>query len=234
MIEFQIDTGSDVAVISEGKLHQTEIWRKLVVNKTHRRFRSHPGNLIVPLGVVEVNVRYGSTARKLELFILPGEGPPLLGRTWIHALSVPLSKLMEECINPRIDLIQNDSQRDIDQILEEFGSVFSSKLGKYKKGKFQLHLKEEATPEFCRPRPLPYAMREKVECELNRLVKEDILEPVNNSDWGTPIGPIFKSNGQLRLCGDYKVTLNPHIKVDRYPIPRVQDLLATLNGGTVF
>lgn len=58
-----------------------------------------------------------------------------------------------------------------------------------------------------------------------------IIEPVESSDWATPIVPVLKNNGQIRLCGDFKITINPHIVVDRYPIPRVQDLLIKLNGG---
>src|SRR5207249_3280789 len=46
-----------------------------------------------------------------------------------------------------------------------------------------------------------------------------------------PIVNIQKSNGSLRVCGDYKRTLNPHIFVDQYPLPRTEELLAKLNGG---
>ena len=38
----------------------------------------------------------------------------------------------------------------------------------------------------------------------------------------------------VRICGDFKVTVNPVAKLDRYPIPRIEDLLATLGGGKSF
>ena len=34
--------------------------------------------------------------------------------------------------------------------------------------------------------------------------------------------------------GDYKVTLNKLIQCDKYPVPRTEDLLATLNGAERF
>ncbi|KAM8702203.1 hypothetical protein ACLKA7_001895 [Drosophila subpalustris] len=48
----------------------------------------------------------------------------------------------------------------------------------------------------------------KVEEELKELISRGILEPVDHSEWGTPLVPILKSDGNLRICGDYKVTIN--------------------------
>ena len=77
-------------------------------------------------------------------------------------------------------------------------------------------------------------MKSKVEKEIDRLIKCDILQQIESSDWATPIVPILKKNEEMRLCGDYKVTLNPCLEIDCYPVPRVQDLLATLSGGILF
>ena len=36
------------------------------------------------------------------------------------------------------------------------------------------------------------------------------------------------------MCGDYKVTVNPILGVDQYPLPNPQELLATLSGRQKF
>ena len=44
---------------------------------------------------------------------------------------------------------------------------------------------------------------------------------------------VFKSDGKIRIIGDYKFTLNPHLITVSYPIPRIQDILATIEGHAV-
>ena len=46
--------------------------------------------------------------------------------------------------------------------------------------------------------------------------------------------PEFKSDGSVRICGDYKLTVNQAVKVDTYPLPLIEDLLASLGGGKSF
>ena len=61
-----------------------------------------------------------------------------------------------------------------------------------------------------------------------------MIEPIQFSDWAAPIVPVIKSDGSVRICGDYKVTVNQAAKVDHYPIPRIDDLFASLSGGKKF
>ena len=50
----------------------------------------------------------------------------------------------------------------------------------------------------------------------------------------SPIVPVPKSDGAIRICGDYKVTINPSLQVDKYHLPRPNELFTCLTGGKVF
>eukprot|EP00731_Ephydatia_muelleri_P009139 Em0004g1477a len=85
-----------------------------------------------------------------------------------------------------------------------------------------------------RLKSVPFALKEGIEEELERLEKEGIVHRVMHSEWATPIVPILKPDKKVRICGDFKVTINPALDVDRYPVPKLEELLATESGGKWF
>lgn len=89
-------------------------------------------------------------------------------------------------------------------------------------------------PIFFKPRTIPFAYKQAVETELDRLINLGAIEKIDNSDWGTPLVPVFKSNGKIRLCADYKVTLNKYVEDIQYPFPRIEELFIALEGGQQF
>ena len=74
-------------------------------------------------------------------------------------------------------------------------------------------------------------MLAKVEKELDHLLTLGIIRPVQFSDWAAPIVPVLKGDGRVRICGDYKVTINQAAKLEKYPIPPIDELFASLSGG---
>ena len=63
--------------------------------------------------------------------------------------------------------------------------MFGDDLGTVNGFQIKLVMNENAVPRFCKARPVPYAMKQTIEIELNRLVKEEILEPVEMSELGS-------------------------------------------------
>ncbi len=70
-----------------------------------------------------------------------------------------------------------------------------------------------------------------MEAELDRLIKERIIEPVKFSEWAAPVVSLLKPDGSVRLCGDYRVIVHRESSLEQYPIPRMEDMLAVLSGG---
>ena len=67
------------------------------------------------------------------------------------------------------------------------------------------------------------------------LTKEGIIEPVKFASWAAPIVAVLKADkSSARICGDFRQTVNPVAKLDKYPILNVEDLFATLSGGKTF
>ena len=107
-------------------------------------------------------------------------------------------------------------------------------LGTYRDKEFALDIDHTVSPKFCKTRTVPCALREKVNLELDSLQKVGIITPVTNSPWVAAIVPVLKSDGSVRNCGDYKLTVNKAIRVDTYSIPSIQDLFSNLAGGSIF
>ena len=58
--------------------------------------------------------------------------------------------------------------------------------------------------------------------------------PVRFSQWAAPIVPVLKRDGSIRICEDYKVTVNLTAETDTYLLPKIEDLFASLSGGKLF
>ena len=87
-------------------------------------------------------------------------------------------------------------------------------------------LKEGTKPIFKKYRNVAYALQPTLDAELERLQEEGILEPVQSSPWATPLVVVPETNGKIRVCGDYKVTVNRCVETKVYLLPTVEDIFA--------
>ena len=164
--------------------------------------------------------------------VVGGRGLSLLGRNWLKLVKLDWTKLAK--INGVTSQTNRPIQKQLENLLQENQELFKDELGHCKGIKAKLQIKANSSPKFHRPRPIALALKEKVEADLNRQEKLSILEKVETAQWAAPIVSVPKPNGAIQLCGDYKVSVNPYLEVNQYPLPRPEELFAALNGGEKF
>lgn len=98
----------------------------------------------------------------------------------------------------------------------------------------KLTLKTDTTPVFIRARPVPFKLISLVDQELESLEKAGVIEKITTSSWAMQIIPILKKNDKIRICGDYKVTVNPNLIIDDHPFPTIDELFSKLTNGVKF
>ena len=219
----EIDTGASVSVVSESFYKQYLAHMQL--NPTAKKMRSYSGDTLQVLSELDVNTTYKKQQARFPLVVIAGNHPALLGRNWLRKLKLDWSAIFS---------IQVTTDSDLDKILEQHTQLLDGEPGCIEGYEAELRLKDGAKPVFVKARPVPYAVKPMVDQELDRQVHAGILKKVPYSEWSSPVVVVPKADRTVRLCGDYKVSLNPALEVDKYPLPNLEDMLASLADGSVF
>jgi len=148
------------------------------------------GELINIKGYFDVSVSYHQNTYNLPLLVISGTGPSLLGRNWLDRIKLDCHSLLR---------IQHSALSDV---LACHCDVFKPELGTLRAHQMSIHVDPAAHPRFYKARPLPYALRERVDAEIDRLLRLVISTPVKQSQWTAPVVPVVKSDNSIRLCGD--------------------------------
>ena len=221
VVVLEIDTGASVSLISErewGMIKDSAPQLKLDTNNVPC-LRTYAGDPIKPLGKIRLNVCHNNQQHNLPVLVVPGVGPHLLGRDWLSVLKLDWARVFKV---------------HTDDLLIPYQEVFGEGLGSLKGVTAKFYIDENIKSRYCKPRLVPLALRAKVEAELDRLKETGVIRPVEYSEWAAPIVPVLKCTGAIRICGDYKVTINQAVKMDKYPIPNINDLFTKLTGGVMY
>ncbi|XP_026567937.1 uncharacterized protein K02A2.6-like [Pseudonaja textilis] len=140
----------------------------------------------------------------------------LLGLDWFPYLGLSLTG------------VHAVSTSDIDSLFADYADVFSNELGCYNGTPISFSVDPQAVPVHLKPRRVPFALCPKLDAELDKLLKQGVIKPTDFAKWETPIVTPLKKDGSLRICSDYKTTINRYLQVSAYPVPVIQHLLHTL------
>ena len=220
-LPMEVDTGAAVSVISSAT--QAKLFPKCQLDSSQAILTTYTGEQMPVVGQMKVEVSYQDQRALLTLFVLKGHGPSLLGRDWLRQIRLDWKGIGMAALSSKAEAL-----------VGRFPEVFEEGSGLMNTFQASLHLKPECRPKFHKARPVPFALKQGIDRELDRLEGDGIITKVSHSQWAAPVVPVPKGDGHIRLCGDYKVTINPVLEVDQYPLPKPDDMFATLAGGKKF
>nr|XP_029732609.1 uncharacterized protein K02A2.6-like [Aedes albopictus] len=223
--KFEVDTGSPITVISE-EFYESQ-FGEFPLRPFQGKLVFYTGGEATPRGAFDAVLKYQGVQAVGQVVVVEGGRNPLIGRDFIgELLKIKLNK---------IDAEQTENLEErLKPVLNRYEDLFDDSLGCYKYSKVSLQLKPDAVPKFVKPRKIPISFQPKVEEELEKLEKTGIISKAENADWGTPLVPVLKKDNSIRLCADYRVTVNPFLEDKRYPMPVAEAIFAKLNGGKFF
>lgn len=224
-LELTCDTGAPCTLIPYSLFKK--LYRKQSIKRCSVPYVDYNGQRINLCGEYNANITYRGVTKKICVVVTNTNNTPLLGRTFLRAFNFQLVQVNAIAAHDKHSVI-------VSEIKNEFFEVFESGLGKCTISTISLPLVDNFKPIFCKPRPLPLAWKAQIEKQIKKLIEIDVLESIDNPDWGTPLVPILKPNGDIRICGDYKVTLNRFLVEFHYPLPRIDEIFASLEGGELF
>ena len=153
------------------------------------------------------------------LFIVADiKSPPVLGLDTREKLSL-IKRIMA------IDTELPESLAELEDCFGELGCLPEV---------HHINLKPDVTPVVHPPRRIPYALRDKLRDQLQRMEKLDIIEKVSEpTDWVNSLVIVSKPNGKLRICIDPR-DLNRAIKRQHFQLPSAEDLFGQMSGAKYF
>ena len=214
--DFIIDTGSPVSFLARDALSE---WLStgFELKRTKATISGVTGHNLTVLGQVQVNANNANSTSTVPLdLLITDRGPSILGLDGLRALEV------------KVVLSTSTPSCEIGRLLKACGTNSGGMDVP------PVKLQVDAEPKFCKARPVPFGLRAAVEKNLQELVSEGILSPARSSSWATPIVTPLKSNGVPRICGDYRVTVNPVLKQTASTTREVEEMFAGLKGQAFF
>ncbi|XP_055589292.1 uncharacterized protein K02A2.6-like [Uranotaenia lowii] len=234
VLTFEVDTGSPVSLI--GSQDKQRYFPHLTLHPADLRLVSYCDNEISILGKIFVNVVANGDETLLPLHVADSSRHPLVGRNWLRDLNIDFNRIFKPGTHSmsHCSLVPEVTTTALKNILHKYPNVFNDRIGHISGVRATLTIRDNTKPMYIKARPVAFAVRNAVDKEIDKLVSDGIWEKVDHSNWATPVVPVQKAGGRVRLCGDYKITLNPNLLVDDHPLPTVEELFATVAGGQRF
>ena len=179
----------------------------------------------------------GQPLKSLTVLVVP-RGVNLLGRDWIEEIPLALGQYgrqpdEQEAPSEQMGALQ--VKQSLDQVLNNHNRLFKEmEHGKLASCKAKLYPDGEDHRIFYKAAPVAYGTKPKVDQHLDWMLEQGIIEPVRFSEYACLIVIADNPNGNIRICSNYKLTTNKVLNLEQYPIPSLDDMVQSLQGGVKF
>ena len=229
-VKFEVDTGAELSTIPMAVYHAK--LPNSTIHPSSVTLRQYDGTVLPTVGEIMVTVSHGQQVINGSFIIVENADTqlPLLGRDWLYQLHLDRTKLIRTCKrgDPRVHSVQQAVW------LSKYPDVTKEELGLLKGIEAEMELKPGTSPKFCKSTPVPFALREQVEKAIQQQVADGELEPVEYSDWAAPIVVVHKKDGGIRICADFKMTVNLYLQTKTFPLPTTDEVFSMLAQGESF
>lgn len=125
---------------------------------------------------------------------------------------------------------------EVETLLRKYGHLFAQLPSGLPPARPGVDHKIDTEPGAPPPSRATYRMSvaelQEVHRQLQELTELGFIRP-STSPYGAPVLFVRKKDGSLRMCIDYRALNKITIK-NRYPLPRIDELLDQLHGATIF
>ena len=132
------------------------------------------------------------------------------------------------------DISQEEGEQQCLEICKKYPSLFDGKLGLFKGVTAKIHLKEghEKYLKVMRPVRVPHGIEKEHKEKLDAMMETHIRVDGIKLRCASQLVPVLRKGdkSKLRLCVNYKSTLNDHIEDEPYMFPTCNEQLEKLRG----
>ena len=217
-VNFKLDSGADVSAIPDIIFHQMA--SPLALVKLDKKLYGPCRTTLNCKGKFKAVLRHEQKCCTEDVYVVEGLEGSLLGINACQRLEMIV----------RVDAVEGKTTSEVHQ--QRYPKLFKG-LGCIK-GEYEIKTDETVEPfNLTAPRRIPIPLLPKVKEEIARMENLGVIERVEQpTKWCSPIVVVPKSNGRVRICGDF-VQLNRAVQREVYQMPSTEETLAKLAGAKI-